>query len=208
MRMSTSSKAKGLESCVFHGPSTIDHRTLIKSPNLPLSFLRGCGLPDEYIDYLPSLLNKPIQFYSCFISYSHEDEEFTKKLYNDLQGANVRCWYAPEDLKIGDRTRRTIDEAIKVHDKLLIVLTEKSVESDWVEHEVETALERERKEKRTMLFPIRLDKAVMDNDAGWASHIKNTRNIGDFTKWKEHDDYQKALKRLLRDLKADEKKAK
>jgi hypothetical protein len=29
---------------------------------------------------------------------------------------------------------------------------------------------------------------------------KRTRHIGDFTRWKEHDAYTKALDRLLRDL--------
>jgi hypothetical protein len=36
----------------------------------------------------------------------------------------------------------------------------------------------------------------------WAEHIRNTRHIGDFTQWKNHDAYQKAFKRLLRDLRA------
>jgi hypothetical protein len=34
--------------------------------------------------------------------------------------------------------------------------------------------------------------------------IRNTRNIGDFRRWKTHDVYQKAFDRLLRDLKAAE----
>lgn len=52
--------SKGLEACEYGGPSTIDHFTLMKSGRLPLSFLRGCGLPDTLIHYLPSLLNEPI----------------------------------------------------------------------------------------------------------------------------------------------------
>ena len=61
------SGCQGLESCVHHSPSTIDHRTLQRSWPLPLAFLRGVGLPDTLIDYLPSLLNQPIQFYSCLV---------------------------------------------------------------------------------------------------------------------------------------------
>jgi uncharacterized protein YjbI with pentapeptide repeats len=59
---------QGLDACVHYGPSIIDHRTLAKSGPLPLPFLRGCGLSDEYIEYLPALFNQAIQFYSCFIS--------------------------------------------------------------------------------------------------------------------------------------------
>lgn len=68
---------------------------------------------------------------------------------------------------------------------------------------METALGREREQEgKTVLFPIRIDDAVMDSKAGWPALLKNTRNVGDFTCWKEHDSYQRAFDRLLRDLKA------
>jgi hypothetical protein len=89
---------------------------------------------------------------------------------------------------------------------LLIVLSEESISSRWVEREVNAAFENEEKQNKTMLFPVRLDEAVMDCDKAWASDIHRTRHIGDFTGWKDHDTYQKAFNRLLRDLKAEESK--
>ena len=197
------SGAKNLDACNHLAPCILDHRTLIKSGKLPLAFLRGCGLPDILINHIPSLLNDRNQFYSCFISYSSKNQFFADRLYADLQNKGVRCWLASEDLKIGERIRIRIDESIRYHDKLLLVLSKQSVESSWVEQEVETALNRERKEKRTILFPIRLDDTLMKIDTGWPALIKNTRNIGDFRKWKNPEAYQKAFDRLLRDLKAE-----
>lgn len=81
-------------------------------------------------------------------------------------------------------------------------LTESSMKSAWVESEVEAAFEKERKQKRTVLFPIQLDVAVMEAEEAWAVDIR-TRNIGDFRGWKEHDKYKKAFERLLKDLKAE-----
>lgn len=75
--------------------------------------------------------------------------------------------------------------------------------SKWVEFEVEAAMDKEQVGKPPVLFPVRLDRAVMESTTAWAAHIKRTRNIGDFTCWKDHDAYQKAFTRLLRDLKAD-----
>ena len=65
---------------------------------------------------------------------------------------------------------------------------------------MKSALLKERKEKRIVLFPIRLDKAIFDSPLAWATEIRHERNIGDFTGWKQHDDYQKALARLLSEL--------
>jgi hypothetical protein len=196
--------AKGLDSCSHAGPSIIDHQTILKSGGLPLIFLRGCGLPESLITYYPSLLLDPIQFYSCFISYSSKDHEFAERLHADLQNKGVRCWFAPEDLKIGDRIRDRIDESIRLHDKLLLILSENSVSSLWVGDEVEAAFERERRENRTVLFPIQIDDAVAESTMGWAAAIRRTRHVGDFTRWKDHDSYQKAFERLLRDLKTEE----
>src|SRR6266436_5046549 len=100
----------------------------------------------------------PIQFYSCFISYSSKDQEFAERLHADLQSKNVRCWFAPEDLKIGDRFRVRIDESIRLYDKLLLILSEHSLASNWVAYEVEKALNKEPEGTPNVLFPIRLDK--------------------------------------------------
>ena len=55
-----------------------------------------------------------------------------------------------EGLKIGERFRRRIDEVIRVHDKLLLILSEHSVASSWVEKEVETGMESEDEQMRTV----------------------------------------------------------
>jgi hypothetical protein len=75
--------------------------------------------------------------------------------------------------------------------------------SEWVETEVETALEEEHRRKKTTLFPIRLDDFVIETHQAWAANIRRTRYIGDFRQWKNHDAYQNAFQRLLRDLKPD-----
>jgi hypothetical protein len=199
---------KGLDSSHHRVPSSIGVDTIYMSKGkIPESFLRGCGAPKEFIEYIPSLVGaiKPIELYSVFISYSSKDQAFAERLHADLQSKKVRCWFAPEDLKTGDKFRLKIDEVIRIYDKLLLVLSKNSVGSEWVEKEVESAMERERQQKRPMLFPIRLDDAVMKVETGWPADVRRTRHIGDFQNWKDHDLYQKAFNRLMRDLKADEK---
>ena len=153
---------------------------------------------------MSSLNGKTFEYYSCFISYSSKDQDFADRLYADLQNKGVRCWFAPEDMKIGDKIRDRIDQSIRIHDKLLLVLSEHSINSEWVEDEVEAAYEQERQRGKTVLFPIRLDSAVMDTDKAWVAKLRRSRHIGDFSQWKDHDAYQKAFDRLMRDLKAEE----
>jgi uncharacterized protein YjbI with pentapeptide repeats len=197
------SRCKNLESIHHVGPSTIDIGTLQRSGHLPLVFLRGVGLPDKLIEYLPSILGEVIQHYSCFISYSSKDQPFADRLHADLQNKGVRCWFAPHDLPIGAKTWDAIDEAIRLRDKLLLILSKASIASDWVEDEVNKAYAEERDRKTTMLFPIRIDQSVMTTTEPWARKLRDQRNIGDFRTWKNHDAYQAALKRVLRDLRVE-----
>lgn len=195
------STLQGIETIKHIGPSYLSIDCLYRSGgNIPEIFLRGCGVPEDFISFARSLVVQPFELYSCFISHSTRDAKFVQRLYADLQNKGVRCWYAPEDLKIGDKFRQEIDRAIRLHDKLLLILSENSVQSAWVEEEVESALERERRDKREVLFPIRLDDAVMETEQAWAASLRRMRHIGDFTSWKQHDDYRRAFERLLRDL--------
>jgi uncharacterized protein YjbI with pentapeptide repeats len=205
------SGATGLEFCQHDGPSFLDYHTLAKSGHLPLSFLRGCGLSDQFISHLPSLLGEAIEFYSCFISYSTNDQEFAERVYADLQNKGVRCWFAPHDIQGGKKIHEQIDEAIRRYDKLLLILSEHSMECDWVETEISKARKRELGEKRRMLFPVRLvdfetlrDWECFDADAGKDS-AREIREyfIPDFSNWKNRDSYQQAFERLLKDLTAE-----
>ena len=170
--------------------------------------MRGCGVSDEFITYAKSLAANPIEFYSCFISYSTKDQDFAHRLHADLQNKGVRCWFAPRDIQGGRKLHDQIDEAIHVHDKLLLVLSPHSMESEWVKTEIAKARKREVREERRVLFPIRLvpfetlrDWECFDADTGKDS-AREIREyfIPDFSDWKNHESYQEELQRLVSDL--------
>jgi hypothetical protein len=181
---------------------------------IPEVFLRGCGVPDAFIEYLPSLIGamQPIQFYSCFISYSSTDEEFAKRLHERMRAEHLRVWFAPEDIKGGEKIKEQIDRAIQLHDRLLIVLSENSLNSNWVTTEIRRARNVERKEQRRKLFPIRLvsyaalrDWECFDADEGEDLAVEVREYfIPDFSAWKDHDSFERAFARFLKDLQATE----
>ena len=207
------SAAEGLDSCIHGGPSHVDIQTLLRSGRLPQEFLRGCGHPDNLIEYLPSLLNHAIQFYSCFISYSTKDQDFAERLHAEFQDKGVRCWFAPRDVQGGRKLHEQIDRAIRLHDRLLLILSEHSMNSEWVNTEIAQARQKEVNAQRHVLFPISLvpfakirDWRCFDADTGKDS-AREIREyfIPDFSNWKDHDSYQHAFERLVKDLKAEEK---
>jgi TIR domain/Pentapeptide repeats (8 copies) len=206
---------RGLESVKHQGPSTIGIDTLLESGGtIPEAFLRGCGVPERWIEYLPSWIGmlEPIQFYSCFISHSSKDQTFADRLHSRMVQEKLRVWYAPEDMRGGRKGVDQIDQAIRVHDKLLLVLSKASMESGWVRYEIKRAVEREKREKRQVLFPIglvsrRVIKAwsAFDSDLGRdLAELVREYHIPDFSRWKDHDSFEAGFSKLLKDLKAEE----
>jgi hypothetical protein len=206
------SNAKGLEAVVHDGPSSIGIDTLYKSQGrIPDKFLRGAGVPEDVIEHLLPLIRnagQPIQWYSCFISYSTIDKVFAGRLHRDLQDKSVRCWLFTEDAKWGETVWGEIDRGIKLYDKLVVVCSEHSLQSPAVLREIERGLQREDREKKNVLFPIRIDDYIFDK---WEHERKADvvkKVVGDFRQWKDHDAYQESFARLLKDLQAtDSKKA-
>jgi TIR domain/Pentapeptide repeats (8 copies) len=207
------STVKGLDSVEHRGPSSVGTDTLFLSKgNIPEAFLRGCGVPDALITYLPSLIGstQPIQFYSCFISHSSKNHKFVRGLHSRMVQQKLRVWYAPQDMRGGRKSIDQIDEAIRIYDKLLLVLSRASMASDWALHEVRRAVEREKREARRVLFPIGFAprKAVkawsaFDSDLGKdLAKVVREYHIPYFSKWKDHDSFEAAFGRLLEDLKA------
>jgi len=209
------SEVKGLDFIQHHGPSTIGIDTIYKSKGkIPESFLRGCGVPESFITQMHSLVGAEdgIQFYSCFISYTSKDDEFAKRLHGKMRDAHLRVWFAPEDMKSGAKLHEQIETAIRVFDKLLIVLSEASLQSEWVMTELRKARNAERRDGKRKLFPVRL--VDMETIKAWECSDPDTGEdlalevrkyfIPDFSHWKNHDAFETAFARLLKDLRADE----
>lgn len=131
------------------------------------------------------------------------------RLHADLQNKGVRCWFAPHDIQGGKPTHEQIDQAIQLFERVLLILSDSSIDSGWVKIEIHKTRKREIKEKRRMLFPLGLvdyealmrweciDADILEDSA----RVIREYYVPDFSKWKNHDSYQVEFEKLLRDLK-------
>jgi hypothetical protein len=212
------SEIQGLESIHHDGPSTVGIDTLFRSQGkIPEAFLRGCGVPEVLITHLPSLIGamSPIQFSSCFLRYSTKDEAFAQRLHARLCDEGLRVWLAPEDVPGGKQRHEPSDEAIRVSDKLLLVLSPTSLNSAWVKTAIRQARTIAIQEGQRQLFPIGLvdfetlrDWECFDADSGTDLGVEVREYfIPDFSQWTDHDAFEKSFARLLKDLKAEDSTA-
>ena len=160
----------------------------------------------------PSVASRQQLYASCFISYSTKDQTFADRLYSDLLLQGVSCWYAPHHAQGGRKLHEQIAREIDSHDRLLLILSEDSMNSEWVKTEIAHARQKELNENRRVLFPISLvpfetikQWKNFDADTGKDS-AREIREyfIPDFSDWKNHEAYRTAAERLLRDLKSEQ----
>jgi hypothetical protein len=206
------SETKGLHTCMHIGPSTIGIDTIYRSDGkIPEEFLRGAGVPDNFITFMKSLTGAALEFYSCFISYNHTDKAFARRLHDTLQGRGIRCWLDEKQIRPGDDIHEEIDRGIRLWDKVLLCCSQSSLTSWWVDNEIgkafakEQALMKERKKKVLALIPLDLDGYLFNGwNNGKASQV-HERLAVDFRGWKRsHAKFEEQVERIIGALRADE----
>jgi len=214
-------RVKGLESLDHRYPSYISIDTFVLSEGkIPEVFLRGCGLSDADIEYAklsnPDLGKEEIdrilykihhfraaqalQISPLFISYSHADSKFVDKVGNSLAKKGIRFWRDIHDMK-AESVEKQIDRAIRQNATVLLVLSEYSLSSDWVEHEVRAAQGLEKKMGGYVLCPV----ALADNwkTSRWPKRILEQMteyNILDFSEWKDDHQFEAMFPKLIEGL--------
>jgi uncharacterized protein YjbI with pentapeptide repeats len=212
------SQAIDLEGAIHTSPSILGIETIFKSKGrIPEVFLRGCGLSDADIEYaklsnpdlstedIDKILYKlhdlrvaqSIQISPLFISYSHTDSAFVDKLETYLNEKGIRFWRDIHDLKSG-RLEKQIDHAIRQYPTLLLILSENSIKSDWVEHEVRTTRDLEKEAGRDILCPVALDDSWKTSP--WPKRLMEQvmeYNILPFTSWKDDTIFEQTFIKLI-----------
>jgi hypothetical protein len=208
----------GLDKVRHQSPSSISIDTLVRSRGkIPQVFLRGCGLSDWEVEqaklYDPELTNPQIgkiqeriydmrstrvlQISPLFISYSRADSEFVNKIGASLTDKGIRYWRDIHDMKAG-RIEKQIEQEISDNRTVLLVLSEHSLKSDWVQHEVRMARETEKKAEQDVLCPIALDDSW--KSSRWPKRVMEQimeYNILDFSAWADDVKFDGMFRRLI-----------
>jgi len=176
-----------MNSASYHPDCRIDYQTIKLSESVPAPLLAACGEAHFHIPYIDAISKNSARHPSCFISYSVKDDKFIQRFRNELANNGIRNWFAPRDLPFGGSTRDVIESQIRSHERLIVVLSKSSLQSQWVQFEVETALEIERKKKREIIIPVCIDEGVFKSKVSWARHIVRTKNIAMYQNWAQSD---------------------
>ncbi len=91
----------------------------------------------------------------------HADNEFARKLANDLNKLGVRVWIDEAEIEVGDSLIEKIREGIDGVDYVGVILSQASVTSEFVKKEVDIAINQEIEGKRVKVLPLLLDNCEL-----------------------------------------------
>lgn len=92
-----------------------------------------------------------------FISHSHKDHPFAQKLAQDLDSRGVDVWYSQWNMKPGDSLVRKVAEGIISSGAMLVLLSRNSVESEWVEKELNLAMRNNLAKLGMRILPVLIE---------------------------------------------------
>jgi TIR domain-containing protein/trypsin-like peptidase len=151
-----------------------------------------------------------VDYFSAFISYSHDDSTFALRLYNSLQASGVRAWLDKRQMLPGDDIYERVREGIRGWDKILLCCSRSSLSSWWVDNEIDEAFQKERdlykarQRKVLALVPLDLDGYLFDEWANGKAQQVKSRLAATFRGWDTDPAvFEETFQGLLKALRAD-----
>lgn len=97
-----------------------------------------------------------------FISHTSSDHDFVWKLAKRLKEDGVDVWVDEWEIKVGDSIVQKVNDALIESSFLLIILSENSLNSDWVLKEMNVGLMRQLSSKNVKILPVLLELRSRD----------------------------------------------
>jgi len=92
-----------------------------------------------------------------FVSYAQADKVVARQVAEALRNAGLLVWIDAWELAAGDSIAQRIDQAIASSDILLVLLSQSSVASQWVQKELSAALSGELRDRAITVIPALIE---------------------------------------------------
>jgi hypothetical protein len=197
------SKAGGFHSVIHRGPSHISVDTLMTSRAvLPDVFLRGLGIPENFIQSLQALPTSMKNLPWAYVIHSQWERNIAMRLHTDLQHFGMRCWLFEYSVDSQGNWLQSVDDTYVLKtmlqdDRFILLCTKRVLESPWLRPFLLTVQQREAKVGHTLLVLCQMDNALVEMDTPEVVALRSTYPVVDFTQWQKKEAYEESILQLL-----------
>jgi uncharacterized protein YjbI with pentapeptide repeats len=185
-----------LDRAIHRGSVIIGTRALEESRGrIPPTFLEKARVPPEILRIALEWAKRPVAYSSCFISHSSADKEFIERVRNQLTNDGVSAFLSSKNLRPGQQYPLEIERQLLSAGKVIVVISRRSLSSTWVRREVQTTMERERREGQFLIIPVVSISADEweHTDVDWAFTLRESVHAVIFYRREFDSAYQQLL---------------
>lgn len=91
---------------------------------------------------------------SIFLSHNSADKPFARRLAQDFDNQGIKSWLDEAEIKVGESLIEKIRDGIDNVAYVAVLLSPDSVASNWVQREVDVAMNQEIQGRRVKVLPI------------------------------------------------------
>jgi hypothetical protein len=102
-----------------------------------------------------------------FLSYAHNDLALAKQIESALENEGLQVWNAETEILPGDNFAEKISDALKASDAMVVLLTPESLNSKWIQWEIEYALSNKAYRKRVIPVLVGSEERVSLESIPW-----------------------------------------
>ena len=182
------SQADGLDQVKHEGPSAIGIDTIFRSASdMPESFLRSAGVPEDSITYQRTLAAGSPNRFSPALSPAAPGTKISPSVSGpDLQARGVRCWCFAADSRGGRWISEGIDRGIRYYDKLVVVCSEDSLGAERVREEITHGIQKQAETGRWLFFPVAVSDVAYNPRNRYVRGTQLRRHVMfDFRGWED-----------------------
>ena len=92
-----------------------------------------------------------------FLSYAQEDRDIATYVSDALRNAGMRVGFDAWELAPGDSITESIEKSVASSDLLLVLLSPRSVDSSWIQCELNAGLGKELKDRAVCVIPALIE---------------------------------------------------
>jgi len=202
------SLSTGLETTQHYGLSMLGTDTYLRSKGrIPDVFLRGCGIPDNVIAVLPSLVAETLKNPSLQILYHVDDQAFVDQLHQRLTASGFRVWLHGRDYWLGDKERQYASMVMgDTFDYRIVCSSQSSLASKWFnitdKHGVHIFHRRPEGEKGFVILDLDGRLRELDTPQPLVGRLQQ-KTIQPYNDWQNADTFDESFDYLVRWLRGD-----
>lgn len=147
-------------------------------------------IPKNYLKNIEFDIERRQKMKKVFLSHSSKDKTKVRKIANFLKENGIYVWVDEAEIRIGDSLLKKISDGILEVDYLFACISNNSINSEWVNKELEMSMNLEIQRKELIVVPILLE------DCDIPVFLKNKLYADMRTKLSYQHGYDLMLRRL------------